>query len=173
MDSEFDTRWRMAGKPFDGVTVSLSDFAPLSDLRQMLIPVVEVLHAHEPEVRLFSLKDWHEHDGFVKEASPTTWQQLRALLVSENALKGASTGDTYVRTGFFPERRDFLLRIYVPDIYDNPFHAHDDPNLSHCGIFDLTAQEPLALRVQEAAQEAGAIVSVMPAREFFDRNYSG
>jgi hypothetical protein len=173
MDSEFDMRWRQAEAPFDGVTIFLTDFVPLSALRPMLIAVVNVLHAYCPHSHLFRLEDWHEHDGYVKEATPTTWQELQAALASVDALQRESMGDTYVRTAWFPQERDFLLRFYIPDIYDNPYFDHDDPHLVHHGIFDVTVQEPLASQVQAAAQEAGAVINSMPAKAFFDRNYSG
>lgn len=86
MDSEFDMRWRQAEAPFDGMTISLTDFVPLSTLRSMLIVAVSVLHAHCPHAPLFRLEDWHEHDGYVKEATPTTWQELQAALASMEAL---------------------------------------------------------------------------------------
>ena len=173
MDSEFDRRWRATEAPFDGVTVALKGFTPLTDLRKVLVVMVDVLHAHHPDVPLLGLRDWHEHDGFLTEAHPSSWGELRSLLASEAALRGASAGDTYVRTAFFPEGRDFLLRLYVPDDYDNPFHDYDDPSLVPYGVFDVTCPEPLVLRVRGAAQGAGADVQVTPAKAFFDANYSG
>jgi hypothetical protein len=140
----------------------------------MLIPLVRLLSEHHPKARLFRLLDWHEHDGFIKESVPASWQELRSLLGSEDTLRRASAGDTHVRTAFFPEGREFLLRLYVPDISDNPFHAHDDPHLAHYGVFDVTSHETLALEARNAAREAGnAIIQTMPAKTFFDRNYSG
>ncbi len=173
MDSEFDRRWRAAQAPFDGVTVVMDKLVALPVLRRALIAVVGVLHAHRPGEPLFRLQDWHDHDGFVTKAHPSSWLELRSLLDSDDALAGASAGETHVRTAFFPQGRDFLLRVYVPDVYDNPYHAHDDPRLVHYGLFDVTCQWPLALALREAAQGAWIAALVRPAKAFFDTNYSG
>ncbi len=169
MDSEFNQRWRAALAPFDGVTIFLEEYAPLSDLRRVLAVVVDCLHTYSPAARLFRMLDWHEHDGYVTEAVPATWQELLAITASEDALKAASMGDSYVRTAFYPEQRDFLLRFYVPDTSDSPFPAHDDRYLAHYGIFDLTCQERLAIQVRKIVQEeANLALKTMPAKAFFD-----
>ena len=164
MDNEFEKRWRAGDDPFDGVTVYLEDFVPLADLCQMLIPLIQLLSAHCPEARMFRMEDWHEHDNYISRAMPASWQELRSLLESEDALRRASGRADYVRTAFFPEGREFLLRLYVPDIDDNP-------HLGHYGAFDVTSHEPLALEARNAALEAGAMVQTMAAKAFFDRQY--
>jgi hypothetical protein len=96
------------------------------------------------------------------------------LLISTEDLKAAGTSDTYVRRGYFPAERDYYLRLYVPDAYDNPFHEHDDPYLVDYGLFDLTCQCSMAERI---AEEIGATrihgIGLVSAKEFFDRSYSG
>jgi hypothetical protein len=165
MDDEFNQRWQRAESPFDGVTLFLADYVPLAALRTALTAVVTALHARYPHSRMFQLHDWHEHDGFVLEATPTTWDEIRAALASDGALERTCTDDSYVRTAWFPEERDFLLRFHVRDL--------DDPSPVHHGIFDVTAREPLASRLREAVAEAGTELSVLPAKAFFDRKYRG
>lgn len=174
MDSTFNSRWQAGEQPFDGVTVYLEDFVPVTNLRPMLNRVVQILYERSPNARLFRMLDWHEHDGYVKEAVPTTWQELQLLASSDETLLKASEWDRFVRTVFFPERRDFLLRFYVPDSHDNPFHDAYDPQLVHYGIFDLTSEKSLALQIREAMLDMGAIgVETMAAKAYFDKNYGG
>jgi hypothetical protein len=98
----------------------------------------------------------------------------RLLVVSTEGLKAASTGDTYVRRGYFPAERDYYLRLYVPDAYDNPVHEHDDPNLVDNGLFDLTCQCSMAKLIAEEVSAAGLRgIDLVSAKEFFDRSYSG
>lgn len=174
MDSDFERRWRNGLPPFDGLTVTLDKYIPLTLLRQGLAVIVQSLHGSSHEDALLRLADWHEHDGFVSETEPASWQELEALLVSEETLKTASLGDTYVRRSFFPSGRDWYLRIYVPDVYDNPFHSHDDPNLVHCGIFDVSCQASLVGQIAKDLESTHiANVVTTPAKEFFDSSYGG
>ncbi len=160
--------------PFNGQTVTLKDFVPLAQLRQAVLQVVQQLRDYRPVDALFRLDDWHEHDGYINHANPATWQELDALLTSEQTLKAASTGETYVRRGYFPAERDYYLRLYIPDTYDNPFHSDDDPNLVDYGLFDVTCQEPLAHQIAEAVGVIEAIeLEVIAAQAFFDRSYGG
>ncbi|WP_119321561.1 hypothetical protein [Capsulimonas corticalis] len=174
MDQDFDQRWRAAATPFDGVTIYSAGCAPLAELRYTLNAVFNILREQSPNAELFNLSDWHEHDGYVNEATPSSWNELQSYLISTDALKGLSTGETYVRIAIFSKHRDFLLRVYIPDAYDNPHFGYDDPNLVDCGIFDFTSTEPLALRIRDAAMDAGASdIRMMPAKEFFDKGYGG
>jgi hypothetical protein len=174
MDAEFFQRWREGRAPFNGQTVTLKDFVPLATLRIALLQVVQQLQDYRPDAALFRLDDWHEHDGFVKEAEPATWQELDTLLTSEQTLKAASTGETHVRRGYFPAERDYYLRLYVPGAYDNPFHAHDDPDLVDYGSFDVTCPEPLMRQIVIAVESAGRIdLEVIATQAFFDRGYGG
>jgi hypothetical protein len=174
MDAEFEIRWREGRFPFDGTTVALTEYVPLATLREALLIAVGHLRQYRPTSTLWCLDDWHAHDGCVTEAQRTTWQELDALLSSSDGLKAASTGDTYVCRGYFPVERDYYLRLYVPDVSDNPFHAHDDPNLVEVGLFDLTCQWPMAKRIAEEIGAVGIqVIELVPAKEFFDRSYSG
>jgi hypothetical protein len=175
MDSKFYRRWQEAAPPFDGITL-YSPYLTLPNLRRLLIPIVDILydHARAMETRLWRLRDWHEHDGWVNEAAATVWEDVQALLISDDALLGACTGETYVRTAFFDDKRHFLFRIYIPDISDNPFHTQDDASLVQYGIFDLTGDEWLTDRARDAslAADVEAGLQTMNAKAFFDRNHA-
>jgi hypothetical protein len=141
----------------------------------MLVSVVERLFVYRPDADLYRLLDWHEHDGYINAATSCDWEELRSLVTSAERLEARfRLGDTYVREGFFPAERDFYLRFYVPDAYDNPFYQHDDPDLVPYGTLDVTGPESLITPIAEAMEAvAGSNVEVMSAKEFFDRSYSG
>ncbi len=166
MDAEFEHRWRAAQSPFDGLTVTARDYLPLPLLKQALGIVVACLASHRPDAELFRLRDWHEHDGFVSNASSSSWQDLRALIASEAAL-AACMGDTYVREGLFPAERDYYLRLYVPEPWDNPCPYP-------CGMFDVTCPRSLAEEIIAAIKTAGIChVEARPAVAFFNESYRG
>jgi hypothetical protein len=101
-------------------------------------------------------------------------QQLNDLLVSPEALMAACTGDTYVRKAYFSLERDYYLRIYVPDKYDNPFHSPEDPDFVDCGLFDVTCSHLLAERIAAAVRATGVKdLDLIPAKTFFDHSYGG
>ncbi len=174
MDSEFERRWRKGHSPFDGLTLTSRDYVPLPLLRQELACVVERLHKDNPDTALLRLSDWHEHDGFMSIAEPASWQELQSLLLSDVMLRAVCTGDTNVRTNFFPIKRDWCLRLYIPDDCDNPFYSHDDPNPVQYGIFDVTCRAPLAEEIENSLREILVNnLDVIPAKDFFDRSYGG
>lgn len=174
MDAEFEIRWRDGRSPFDGTTVALTEYVPLATLREALVIAVRHLREYRPTATLWRLEDWHAHDGYVTEAELSTWQELDSMLISIEGMKAASTGDTYVRRGYFPAERDYYLRLYVPDAYDNPVHEHHDPDLVDYGLFDLTCQSPMAKLIAEEISATGTQwIELVPAKEFFDRSYSG
>lgn len=174
MDAEMERRWRGGLPPFDGVTVTLEDHVPLPVLRRLLLPVFDVLQARYSHAALFTFHDWHEHDGCGLDSKPGSWEELRAILASDEALASSYARDTYVRTGFLPAGREFYLRLYVPSAGDNPHYARDDPDLVTVGTFDVTCAPDLAMELVAAMEEiGGATLRLAPAREFFDARYSG
>ena len=170
MDIEFDRRWRNGVAPFDGLTITLRDFVSLPLLQPMVLSVVESLFASRPDAPLYHLLDWHEHDGFLTVARPSSWQEVYSLITSEaNLVERFRLGDSYVREAFFPGQRDYYLRLYVPGIFDNPFHRHDAPSLVHYGNFDVTGPESIITKIAATLQagEEGT-VEILPAKTFFD-----
>lgn len=171
MDAEFDRRWRESQPPFDGLTVTLNDYIPLPLFQQVLVAIVERLYTYRPEASLFHNMDWHEHDGYMNEALPISWETLRNLIASiENIQDRFYLADTYVRDGIFPAKRDYLLHYYV-DFTDTisgeriPFPT---------GIIDVTCQRPLALQIESVIRTAGVSnIDILPAKAFFDSRYAG
>lgn len=152
MNEAGERRWRGGLAPFNGQTVALvsEDLTPLPALRLALLAIVSRLQEHWPEAALFALDDWHEHDGFVSRAEPTSWHNLSYALASDEALLTLSTGETYVRRAFFPDTYDFYLRVYVPADYDNGYPERR-------GNFDVTCAPALAAELAERAASVGGL----------------
>ena len=169
MDQEFEHRWRTGSHPFDGVILRLPDMLPLDVLRRVLLRVVSDLQQGQTDTQLYTLYDWHEHDGIMTAPRLTPWEKPTTLPSSDATLFAARSGDTYVRVAFFTEERDFYLRFYIPDQYDLP-----DDRTGLWGEFDLTGSQALVDRIQVVAEQSGAVgVTQEPANSYFDRTYSG
>ena len=175
MDEEMESRRLNGQPPFDGTTVYLSNFVPLSTLRELLAPVIAILHARFPDAEMLKFDDWHEHDGYVNLSHTSSWNDVQAIVASDDALiTEASTGETYVRTAFYSTICEFLLRVYVPDSSDNPYHSHDDPNLVHYGVFDVTCSTVLAKEICSAISQTPALaVESESAQQYSDQRYAG
>ena len=175
MDAEFERRWRSRLPPFDGVTLTLPDYVALPLLQQILHIVVECLFAYRPDAFLYRLLDWHEHDGYVTEASPSSWQELRLLASSSKRLEAQfRRGDTYVREGFFPVERDYYLRFYVPDADDNPLFHEDEANHLEYGTLDVSGPQSLVTAIASAIQVVEDIpIEVVSSEGFFAQRYGG
>jgi hypothetical protein len=126
MDAVMYRRYREGLSPFDGLRVALDDSQPLSDclplpvLRQALIAVVRRLQQDRPDASLYTLQDWHEHDGFINQAHPTSWQEIGAKLVSDDALYDSRSQETYVSIATYPEDFSFYFRYHVLDEDEEP-----------------------------------------------------
>ena len=162
MDEELDRRRRSAEPPFDGLTITVEDLLPLARLRQVLVAVVGRLRPESPGRPLLTLHDWHEHDGWISPAKLSSWEEVEAFLASEEALRRSAPGDTYVRRAFFPESREFYLRWYVPDEYDQ------DSLPDWTGHFDVTCPPELAREIAALVRAVGVtdVLVVMPAEYF-------
>jgi len=169
MNGALEQRWRDGSAPFSGQTLAFAseDLTPLPTLRLALLAVVSRLQELWPEAALCTLDDWHEHDGFINEAKPTSWQYLFPALASKQTLLALSHGDFDVRRAFFPSTYDFYLRVYIPEDYDNGYPERR-------GDFDVTCAPGLAAELADlAASASGLSVARHGAQDFFDRRYGG
>ena len=169
MDGGLERRWREGAPPFDGQTVSFDteDLTPLTPLRHALLAVTPLLQERWPDAGLFTLDDWHDHDGYVTVGKPASWAKLTAALASDDLFLTLSRGDYLVRMAFFPPTYVFYLRIYVPDASDNDYPERR-------GNFDVTCAPELAAELAECATNASDLaMTIQGARSFFDLRYSG
>jgi hypothetical protein len=165
MDEELTQRWKSRLEPFNGVTLELpSPGLSLADLRSVVETVVAVLKNGAVSVSLMTLADWHQHDAYVSQATPSRWSELLEALASDEAFLQIWPGDTFVRRAYFPSHRGWYLRIWFDD--DDELDSQNRPTR---GNFDVTGPEQLAAAIQ------GRVSGLMrhPAAEFFDHNYAG
>lgn len=168
MDRELDARWRSKHSPFDGDIIYLDDYIPIALLRTTLVSLVAILRQHTHVTSLYSLPDWHEHDGYIFSRQPTTWQSVEQLLDSDQSLYDARTGDTFVRVTFYPSDHSFLLRIYVMDENEEPEYP------GRWGNFDLSGTPNLLALVRAHLPELiQHVLRQEPSGSYFDQSYAG
>ena len=169
MNEALEQRWRQTAAPFDGLTVAFAseELMPLPLLRQALLAVIPALQRHWPTDNLFVLDDWHEHDGYVSMARPTTWSELLQRCGTNAKTMAFTHGDWEVRRAVFSEDYGFYLRVYVPAEDDNDYPERR-------GRFDVTCAPELAGELAGLAASAiGLPVTEFEAKAFFDRRYGG
>lgn len=168
MDTHLNDCWRAGSRPFDGVCIHLSDWIPLDELRRLLSALVDVLRRECGASVLLAFNDWHEHDGYVTEATHTNWESINSILASDESLYTARDADEYVRCAYYAEDGSFLLRFYVLEEDDNPEY----PGI--WGDCDLCGSLKLIETARDAVPESVARkVKVTEAKDYFDANYAG
>jgi hypothetical protein len=142
VDEEFWRRWKAGASPFDGVTLWAGKPMPLSILHQALAPTAESLRQEWAREPLFTIREEYDSEGvgFIPEA--TAWDDLRQLVSSADALRSAANHDDCVIPSFFPESREFLLRLFVPSVTSQPKRQEWK------GGFDLTCSKAMADRIE-------------------------
>lgn len=169
MTPDLYQRWIQGQHPFDGMTLSIAsdDLVPLPALLHVLRLLVEELERMYGDRPLHTAPDWHERDGCIIKARPSSWDELRSWLVSRDALMAAGHGDTYVRTAILPEDAEFYLRFYVPWECDNHYPERR-------GDFDLTAEAEVVQSLAALLENQTVLpLALDPAKQFFDGSYSG
>jgi hypothetical protein len=135
-----------------------------------LLALVDELEARWPDVELYWLHDWHEHDGVMEPPRGISWSEVRAVLHSDESLSAARAGDTYVRVGICPKNWQFYLRFYPEDDEEET----DPPRLEHVGNFDLTCSPSFAETVLERLAPLHLTgLRCEPAKEYFDCTWAG
>lgn len=167
MTAELQDRWLRGEVPFNGVTLTPAEWLPSPCLAAALEALVAVL-ASRTASPLYTLLDWHEHDGFLTHAEPMDWDDLAALVRAPDALIRAFTGgDTWVYRAFFPEEYEFYLRFYLSN-EDGPVAGE------WSGTFDLTGPPALIAAAREVLTQNGdGAWRTVPAEAYFSRIYAG
>jgi hypothetical protein len=168
MDEEFIRRWQAGLPPFDGVALWASAPTPLAILQAALEPAVEYLRGQWRQEVLFTIREEHHTDGVSFMAEPSAWEDLARLVSSPETLRASGLDESFVVAAFFPESRDFFLRIYVPKATDQP-----SPN-EWIGGFDLTGADPLIARIETLMSETAPIdLDQEPAKQYHDEWWGG
>lgn len=167
MDKNFEKRLRMCRPPFHGVTIHVEEMLPVFLLRRTLNAIVGVLHDHWHRSKIFTMQDWRDHDGVMLPARRSSWDELLAILASDDALYESMAGDTLVKVAFFPKEREFLLRYYIPEpqeledsslTYGTNFYIpvpHEQALDNRWGRLDLTISPALQDVVLDACRTSG------------------
>ena len=168
MDQHLEARWRARQAPFDGEILSLEDYIPITQLRTTLLSLVAVLQAQYQAARLYTLPDWHAHDGYIWSRQSTTWQALEQLLASDQARYDGRAGDTYVRQIYYPSDSSFLLRIYILD------EDEEEEYPGRWGNFDLSGAPSLLDAVTpQVSETVQRLLRREPSGVYFDQSYAG
>ena len=161
MTPELQERLRESKAPFDGWCIHSGDDLTLSQLRQILAVTMPLLAPRYPKI--FSFYDWHEHDGFVLEAKPDSWDSLREQVSTERALFDSRDSDYAVYVAVYSPTFDWLLRYNVDDADES------DYSTATCD-FDLSvSEESAALAVPDRVltQFPNELLKCKSQRRFF------
>ncbi|MCA9215384.1 MAG: hypothetical protein KDB27_20105 [Planctomycetales bacterium] len=97
--------------PFDGACVHSVVGLTLFQLRELLAVTAKLLVLSYPVIR--SYHDWHEHDGYIVEPNPDSWDTITSAIASDRTLFESRDDDFEVRFAFFPPSFDWLLRYNI------------------------------------------------------------
>lgn len=168
MNSQLLKAWEAGLPPFDGDVIRCEESIPWSALRQLSLGILRHIEDHYPAEALFSLDDWHEHDGFGTGECTTDIGALRIAFGDASVLRRICPGDFMVYRAIYPANMNFFWRFWLDDPEDCPDQA------APTGIFDFSSS---GSRFQEIRQMIEGVpesqTSVEPAKAYFDRTWGG
>jgi hypothetical protein len=162
MDAALQHAWLSSSPPFNGVTLRTEDLVRLERLSQLLSTAIVFLREEFGDASLLQHADWHEHDGYITSSAATDWNALANLVASPETLYEQRRGEDFVRIGVYEGRGGFYLRIWVPEDNDDP-----EEYPGRWGSFDVSAAEPVVVRLNRALGSAGLVLS--NAKPYFDQ----
>jgi hypothetical protein len=115
MDAEFMRRLRAGRPPFDGVALRAGDPTPLTALQAALRSMAVYLHDQSQQEPLFAVREEYDPEGVSFVAEGTTWDNLLQIVSSAASLHEVGRDHNVLFAAFFPQSREFYLRIYVPE----------------------------------------------------------
>jgi len=104
MTPELQQRLDSTMPPFDGSCIYSVGDLTLSQLRELLFAAVSSLTASSPEIQ--SYHDWHEHDGYIVESKPGSWDSLNLAIATDRTLFDSRDDDFDVRIAFYASTFD-------------------------------------------------------------------
>jgi hypothetical protein len=111
MDHLLLRAWREGLPPFHGDTLWAEDMAFEQVVECALWIVLNLEQRTTSQGQLFKLDDWHEHDGFPKEAVVVSLQDIQLALTTPSSLLDFCTDESNVCAAIYPESVEFLWRI--------------------------------------------------------------
>ena len=167
MDALFNERWQACLSPFDGDCLFANDLISVEDLRVLLTVIIPELQRASGSQALYTVDDWHRHDGFITQRRLTDWTSLAGLSRSAEALIESDQGDDYVYRSFYPEDLSFLLRYDVVD-------QSEAGRPGFWGAFDVSAGSPTIARIFSLVPPAlQPEFRIEASKGYFDRTYAG
>ncbi|GAA5496381.1 hypothetical protein Rhal01_02564 [Rubritalea halochordaticola] len=124
MNAELHTLWQSGEKPFHSETIYPREDVFVRDVLVAIPSALDHIAQYYPENQLYSLDDWHEHDGLIVPAKPTSLDEIRTQLATAESYVRHHTDATAVYRAIFPDSLDFLLRYSLWEA-DSP---HQDPS---------------------------------------------
>ena len=165
MTPELEEKLTEKISPFDWITFYINEDIKLSDLRQSLLVMYELLLI-EDYAELNICHDWWEHDSFQLNAKKIHPKDYLAFLNNNTSIYNAADEDFAVRIGIYPNSFEWYLRFNI----DEEFGGIPDKEL---GNFDLT----LSLKYKDSPiiNETKKIIKLenMQAFDFFKESYGG
>ena len=121
MTPELQQRLDSTMPPFDGSCIHSAGNLTLSQLRALLAVAFSSLSPSSPAIH--SLRDWHEHDGYIVEPKPDSWDSINSAIANDRVLFQSRDDDVYVRTAFYPPTFDWLLRYNIDQEYESDYNT--------------------------------------------------
>ncbi len=166
MTPELERRLDSTLPPFDGLCVHSVDDLTLSQLRELLADTASLLSPSYPAIQSFH--DWHEHDGYIVEPKPDSWNVINSAIANDRALFDSREDDVGVRVAFFPATFDWLLRYNIDqdDESDYPTGTCD---------FDLTVAKNSneSRMIDDLRARYSNVLAQCLSRPWFKSNYGG
>lgn len=173
MDSSLFKRWQQQEPPFNQMVLYPQNPLSLPQFNMILFILIDELKAIMSDTPLFHFLDWHEHDGWIIEATPANWDivsEYATKLLFPIAIEEAYTDDVDVYHAYYPEDFSFLLRVDTfseEDGYEVPWDGA-------FGRFDFTASLHLVSRIRVRLETKMHLdFMIEPAQSYFDRTYAG
>lgn len=125
MNKPLQQRLESGDAPFAGTTLYLS---PPPDSREAMVRMiaiaVKVLQRRHERNRLYVLNDWYEHDGYITDERPCSWDEIACWTQTPEHLAASCSGDWRVHTLVYSEDFGFCFRYWI-DVDDDQEHGFD------------------------------------------------
>lgn len=173
MDAELDRRWRVQLPPFTGATLTHRDYVPIRIARTCALRLALLMGLDTGQSTICCIYDWHEHDGYVSQASVLSWTAMERHLSSDELLISVCPDDTYVRLAYVTGSCDFYLRIHVPRNDErSPGHGIGPMVTDSMALLDITCSDCMVDTIREVLLGSGMThIEVHSAGHFFDSSY--
>ena len=166
MTPELQHRLDSVLAPFDGVCIHSVGDLTLSQLRELLAATGSVLATSYPVIH--SYHDWHEHDGYIVDPKPVSWDIIHSAIANDRTLFDSRDDDFEVRIAFVPPTFDWLLRYNIDQDDESNY------NTAICD-FDLSVAKnnDQSGMVDDLLMRHPNVLAQCESQPWFKSNYGG